>query len=409
MSSTLTINKKSTGWFLQGNPGLPVSKGYINRVKLARLYRISTSVFFFIAGLTFATWASRIPDIQTRLHLSEAGLGGVLFALPAGLMTSLPLSGWMVSRFGSRKLMLAGAIFYPATLIMLGAAGTVWLLVMGLFFFGLFANVINIAMNTQAVGVETLYGRSIMASFHGLWSIAGFTGAAVGALAVSAGFSPMVHFVFVCALALALVIIAYSFTLPHDQASKESSKVFIKPDRQIWILGIIAFCCLLCEGAMADWSGVYFKKVVNAPVSMITIGYLAFTSTMALGRFTGDWLVTKTGIDKMLKISGAFITAGLLLAVALPTLVAATAGFLLVGFGVSSVIPIVYGVAGKSTTMSPGTALATVSTIGFLGFLVGPPLIGFRAQAINLRWSFGVIALVGSGTALLSTTLHKKN
>src|SRR5687768_4414215 len=152
----------------------------IDAKKTYRIYRIVVSVFFFVAGLTFATWASRIPDIQTRLQLSEAGLGAVLFALPVGLLTSLPLSGWLVERFGSRTLMIASASLYPFTLIALGLSATTLQLVSGLFFFGLWSNMMNIAMNTQAVSVEKMYGRSIMASFHGLWSLAGFTGAAIG-------------------------------------------------------------------------------------------------------------------------------------------------------------------------------------------------------------------------------------
>ena len=153
---------------------------------------------------------------------------------------------------------------------------------------------------------------------------------------------------------------------------------------------------------MADWSGVYFKKVVQAPASLTTIGYVAFTGTMALGRFLGDWLVTKLGVKRMLQMSGTIITTGLLIAVLFPYLFTATTGFLLVGFGVSSVVPIVYGSAGKSTTMPASTALAAVSTIGFLGFLIGPPIIGFIAQAINLRWSFTLIALLGFGTSVLA-------
>ncbi len=150
---------------------------------------------------------------------------------------------------------------------------------------------------------------------------------------------------------------------------------------------------------MADWSGVYFKKIVEAPASLITLGYVAFTAMMATGRFLGDWLVTKLGVKNMLQISGTMITSGLLLSVLFPYLVTATIGFLLVGFGVSSVVPIVYGLAGKSKTMSPGTALASVSTIGFLGFLIGPPVIGFIAQAVSLRWSFTLIGILGFGTA----------
>jgi MFS family permease len=162
---------------------------------------------------------------------------------------------------------------------------------------------------------------------------------------------------------------------------------------------------------MSDWSGIYFKKIVHAPASLITLGYVAFTSTMALGRFIGDWLVTKSGVQRMLQISGSVISLGLLLAVIFPYLSTATAGFFLVGFGVSSVVPIVYGLAGKSTIMSASTALASVSTIGFLGFLIGPPLIGLIAQAISLRWSFTLIAILGFGTAVLSGKLkiNKKN
>ncbi len=371
----------------------------------AQTFRIATSVFFFIAGLTFATWASRIPDIQNKLHLSDAALGGVLFALPVGLMISLPLSGWLVARYGSKPMMITGAILYPMILLLLASSMAVWQLCLSLLLFGMLGNLINIAMNTQAVGVEKLYGRSIMASFHGLWSLAGFSGALTGAFFVAQQFSPLIHFTVICALALAMVLVFYKSALPRDSGAGQQQKLFVKPDGKILLLGLIAFCSLLCEGAMADWSGVYFKKIVEAPASMITAGYVAFTATMALGRFLGDWLVTKTGVKRMLQISGTMITIGLLIAVAFPYLLTATLGFLLVGFGVSSVVPIIYGLAGKSTTMPASTALAAVSTIGFLGFLIGPPLIGFIAQAISLRWSFMLIGVLGFGTALLAGKL----
>jgi MFS family permease len=378
---------------------------YYKKDNLLRRYRIATSVFFFIAGLTFSTWASRIPAIQSKLHLSDGGLGGVLFALPAGLMLSLPLSGWLVSRYGSKPMMIAGALFYPAILLLLASSTSVIQLTMSLFAFGVMGNLINIAMNTQAVGVESLYGRSIMASFHGLWSLAGFSGALIGTFFVSQGIPPLIHFSIVAALAVILVILFFKNSLPHDAGNREPQKLFVKPDQKILLLGLIAFCTLLCEGAMADWSGVYFKKIVEAPASMITLGYVAFTAMMAVGRFLGDWLVTKFGVKNMLQISGALITSGLLLSVLFPYLATATVGFLFVGFGVSSVVPIVYGLAGKSKTMSPGTALAAVSTIGFLGFLVGPPVIGFIAQAVSLRWSFTLIGILGFGTAILARKL----
>jgi len=367
-----------------------------------RTYRIAISAFFFMAGLTFSTWASRIPDIKTALHLTEAGLGLVLFALPVGQLVSLPLSAWVSAKFGTKTVMLIASVLYPLTLVLLASAGSVTQLVMALFLFGVWANMINIAMNTQAVGVENLYGRSIMASFHGLWSLAGFTGAVLGSFFVSVGLTPLIHFSIICGVTGMIVLAFFKNTLPNETSEQGSKAVFVKPDRGILILGLIAFSCMVCEGAMADWSGVYFQKVVETPAKFTTMGYVAFTATMALGRFIGDWLVTKFGVKRMLQLSGVVVTTGLLVAVLFPNLVSATTGFLLVGFGVSSVIPIVYGLAGRSTTMSASTALATVSTIGFLGFLIGPPLIGFIAQAAGLRLAFALIAVLGFGTTLLA-------
>ena len=382
---------------------------YLNKAALLRTYRIVASVFFFIAGLTFSTWASRIPAIQNKLHLSDAGLGAVLFALPVGLMLSLPVSGWAVARFGSRRMTIAGGLLYPIVLLLLALSASIMQLTLSLFLFGIFGNLINIAMNTQAVGVEALYGRSVMASFHGLWSLAGFSGAIIAAFFVARGFSPLIHFIIICSLTVILVIVSYKYALPHDGGDRKPQKLFVKPDRKILLLGLIAFCSMLCEGAMADWSGVYFKKIVLAPGALITLGYVAFTGTMALGRFLGDWLVTRSGVKRMLQLSGTLIALGLLIAVLFPYLVTATAGFLLVGFGVSSVVPIVYGLAGKSKAMSASTALAAVSTIGFLGFLIGPPLIGFIAQVISLRWSFALISTLGFGTAVLAGRLKVNN
>lgn len=374
-----------------------------------RTYRIATSIFFFIAGLTFSTWASRIPDIQAHLHLSDGALGGVLFALPVGLMLSLPLSGWLVSRWGSRKAMIAGALLYVMLLIPLPMAEAVWQLVVALFLFGIASNLLNIAMNTQAVGVEKLYGRSIMASFHGMWSLAVFAGALAGTIFVAQGYSPQVHFIIIAVAVCILVLGAFQFSLTEDTTNNTQNKIFVKPDSHILLLGLIAFCCMLCEGAMADWSGVYFKKIVEAPVAYTTLGYVAFSCTMALGRFAGDWLVIKFGTKKMLQLSGLLITTGLMITVIFPYLLSATAGLLLVGLGVSSVVPVVYGITGKSESMPASTALAAVSTIGFLGFLVGPPLIGLIAQLISLRWSFAVVAILGFGTTFLAGKLKNKN
>ncbi|MEO6313913.1 MAG: MFS transporter [Chitinophagaceae bacterium] len=373
-----------------------------------RVYRIAVSAFFFISGLTFSTWASRIPDIKTQLQLSDARLGAVLFALPAGLMMSLLFAGWLVARFGSRRVMVAAAIFYPAILVLLGLSGNVWQLVFVLFLFGLGSNLVNIAMNTQAVAVESMYGRSVMASFHGLWSIAGFSGAAIGTLLISAAVAPWIHFGIIFFIAALGVLCFYKYTLPTDAAIAEKQPFFVKPDRYILNLGLIAFCSMLCEGAMADWSGVYFQNIVQAPKQFITLGYVAFTAAMATGRFLGDNMVTKLGIKKVLQLSATLIASGLLMSVLFPYMATAITGFLLVGLGVSSVVPLIYSLAGKSGTMQPGLALAAVSSISFLGFLIGPPLIGFIAEAAGLRLSFAIIAVVGSFPAILANKIKER-
>lgn len=370
-----------------------------------RIYRLAISIFFFVAGLTFATWASRIPDIKNELGLSDAGLGVVLFALPVGQLLSLPLTTWMITKFGSRSVVIAMALLYPLTLVFLAMTTSTPQLVCALLVFGFWANAMNISMNTQAVGLEKFYGRSIMASFHGLWSLAGFTGAIIGGLFVSKGISPLYHFSIVCFTTVLLVIAAYKYTLP-DSGNTNQRSFFTRPDKQILMLGLIAFCCMLCEGAMADWSGIYFQKVVDSPKAFTTLGFVAFTGSMAAGRFIGDWLVTKFGVKPILQLSGYIISVGLLTAVLFPSIPGSTLGFLLVGFGVSSVIPIVYGLAGKSTSMSAGAALASVSTISFIGFLIGPPVIGFIAQLSSLRISFTTIALLGFATAFLATKIQ---
>jgi MFS family permease len=368
-----------------------------------RIYRIAVSSFFFLAGLCFSSWASRIPDIQTKLHLNNARLGAVLLSLPTGLLISLPMAGWLVAKFGSRVIAISAALLYALTLPLLGFVQTIWQLIICLFIFGMGGNMLNISMNTQAVGTEAIYGRSIMASYHGLWSLAGFSGAAIGTLLVRLGLSPAGHFLIISGLALLIVAIAFKYLLSEDVNKNEHQPIFARPDRSLINLGLIAFCCMICEGSMFDWSGVYFQKVIQPEKGLVTVGYTAFMSTMATGRFIGDWVATQLGKKKTLQLSGALTATGLLTAVIFPFFTTAVFGFLLVGAGVSSVVPLVYSSAGKSKTMSAGVAIAAVSTIGYLGFLFGPPFIGFIAQASSLRISLGLIALLGSIITVIAT------
>lgn len=374
-----------------------------------RAYRVAVATLFFLQGFCFATWASRIPTIQQSFQLSDGQLGLILFSLPVGSMIALPLSGWFVTHFGSKTVVVNTLIVYALLLVGIGLAQNITQIAAVLVFFGMAGNTANIAMNTQAVGVEARYGRNIMASFHGLWSLAGFIAASVGGYMIGNGIIPFYHFAGVGALMLVILAIVFQYLLPNEQRPAAGNKLFTIPDKSMLKLGLLAFFCMICEGAMFDWSGIYFKKVVNAEKAWIGAGYTAFMATMAGGRFVGDYIATRFGFRRTITFSGVLIAAGLSIALLFPYLLPAITGFLLVGFGVSSVVPLVYSEAGKSKTLSPGVALAAVSSIGFLGFLIGPPMIGLVAGAFNLRVSFVIIAIMGLSVAILVNKIKRKH
>jgi len=366
------------------------------------VHRLAVSASFLLQGLCFSTWASRIPTVQQKLHLSETELGGVLLAVPVGLIVSLPITGWLVAKYGSRTMTVLAVLLYSGALPLLGLAQNVPQLLAALVVFGFGSNMANISVNTQGVGVEAIYGKSILATFHGIWSLAGFMGAALGTAMIGWGISPLQHFTGMAALIWLGVALMRPYLVPADAPSPADQPLFVLPDKSLMLLGVLAFCSLLSEGTMFDWSGVYFKKIVLAEKAQVGLGFSAFMAMMATGRFIADWFTDKFGRARTLQLSGLLTTVGLTLAVAFPTLLVASIGFMLVGLGVSSVVPLVYSAAGRSRTMPAGVALAAVSTVGFAGFLLGPPLIGLVAGATSLRVSFAIIALMGLAVAALA-------
>jgi MFS family permease len=377
----------------------------IDPVYSKKQIRIAVSAFFFCQGLCFASWASRIPDIKSTLLLSDAALGSILLALPAGQLLAMPFSGRLVTSFGSRKVLRVCAVLYAICLTNIGLATQPWHLALGLFLFGICGNMCNISVNTQAVRAEKIYDRPIMTSFHGVWSTAGFTGAAIGLLMMGQSVSPYLHFWIVAALVITTIMVMQKYLQSGRAAATEKKSFFSKPDGMLVQLGVIGFFSMASEGAMFDWSGVYFQQIVNAPKSLIALGYLTFMIAMASGRFVGDRLIAKYGRKNMLRISGIFISTGLFTSVLFPHVITATIGFLIVGFGVSSIVPMVYSAAGKNSKIPPGMALAAVSSISFLGFLMGPPLIGYVAELLSLRYSFALIGLLGITISLMVSKL----
>lgn len=370
--------------------------------------RIAVALFYFCMGLCFASWASRIPDIKTKLQLGDAAFGSILFALPVGQFLMMTFSGKLVTQYGSRKMLLFALPLYTICLSNIGLVSQGWQLAIALFLFGLAGNLCNISLNTQGVAAEKIYERSIMASFHGGWSMAGFTGALIGLGMINLNVNPYLHFWIVIILVWLVVWLNYKFLIPFQgSVNKEEPrrKFFSKPESTLLQLGVIGFCSMASEGAMFDWSGIYFKDVVKAPASLVILGYTSFMIMMALGRFVADYLIGKFGRKRLLQVSGVLISSGLFTSVLFPYLIPSTIGFMLVGLGVSSIVPTVYSTAGKNGKVAPGIALATVSSVSFLGFLMGPPLIGYISAAAGLRYSFAVIGIFGLFIALFVSKL----
>ncbi|HEX8315739.1 MAG TPA: MFS transporter, partial [Flavisolibacter sp.] len=305
-----------------------------------KIYRIAVGTLFFLQGICFASWASRIPSIQEKLAISDSLLGVVLFALPIGSMVSLLFSGGLIARYGSKKVAVNALFSYALTLPLIGFSSSIPLLIGSLVLFGMAGNMANIAINTQAVHVEARYGRNIMASFHGLWSLAGFSAAGIGTFMIAHSIVPLTHFVIITTVIIAGVAICFQNLIADEERSTATTKFFVKPDSSLIKLGILAFCCMICEGAMFDWSGIYFQKVVHADKDWVGAGYTAFMCTMAGGRFIADWVANKWNFQKTLTISGVLIATGLAIAVLFPYVPTAVIGFLVVGLGVSSVIPL---------------------------------------------------------------------
>ncbi|MBC7447153.1 MAG: MFS transporter [Hymenobacteraceae bacterium] len=366
--------------------------------------RRAVSALFVLSGFCFATWAARIPDIKVTLHLSEGQLGKLLLALPAGSVVALPLAGWLTDTIGSRRVVMAAAALYALTLPLLGLAPTAWWLAGGLALFGFAGDLLNIAMNAQALEVQDSYGTEtpIIGAFHGTWSLAGFGAGLLATGLVGLHIAPLAHFIGVAVLLAALLAVATP-ALPAPVGQKSGGGfVFRKPDALILRLGFIALCGLICEGTMYDWSGVYFQRVVGASPAWVPAGYATFLGTMTIGRFLSDRVSARLGAVRTLMASSGLIAAGLALAVAFPALPTALLGFALVGAGTAAIIPITYAAAGRTGTVSPAVGIAMVSTFGFFGFLAGPPAIGLLAEWGTLRLSFAVVAVVALGLGVLA-------
>lgn len=365
----------------------------------------AVSVFFFIQGVVFGSWASRIPDLKQHLNLGDGALGTILFMLPMGQLTMMPFSGRIVTRFGSRNVLRVALMGYSFILLLIGLVQEAWQLPVCLYLFGLIGNLCNISVNTQGVNAESIHDKRVFTTFHGLWSLGGFTGALVGWLMIRYEISPALHFPFITLFVWVNDFIFQRNLIPRQAVSAVIPKYrFRLPEGQLLLLGLIAFCSMSVEGCMFDWTGVYFRQVVLADARYVSAGYAAFMITMSVGRFMGDGMSARFGRKNWVMISGVLISLGIGLTVLVPSILPAVIGCMLTGIGVSSIIPLMYSTAGKDPNIASGIAIASVAGIGYLGFLLGPPIIGHIAEAVGLRYSF---ALMGTGGLIIIWLVRK--
>lgn len=354
-----------------------------------------TVVLFLVHGLTVATWVSRIPAIQTKLGLANGILGVTLLSSAIGAVSTIPLAGWLVSRYGSKVVSTVSGLLFCASLIPLGLAFSAVTLSAALLFFGAVAAAMDVSMNAQGVEVEKALGAPTMSRFHGMFSLGGMIGAAVGGFAAAHGMTVPVHFATSAGFNGIAVLLAAPFLLaaPPSEEHTEHRLPLNKIPRVLIALSAIGFCILLSEGAMGDWTAVYLKQVLHTGAGTAATGYAVFSASMAIFRFLGDIITSRLGPLRTVRIGSLVAAGGLLWALSMPSANWTLLGFAAAGAGFSVIIPLVFGSGGRVESVSPGAGIATVTGIGYVGFIVGPPAIGFASQLSTLRLGLGIVVV----------------
>jgi MFS family permease len=372
-----------------------VSEAYLsgNETETKERQRYFLSVFFFLSGVCFSTWASRIPTIKTDFAYNEAELGTLLLCMPISSLLGLPLSGWLISKYDSRKPMTVAFILLGISLSLIGFSTSTFALALSVCLFSFSMRIMSISVNTQAIALQKKFDRKINGSFHGLWSTGGIAGVGLSTFLVAIKVSMVTHLLGVGILTVITTLYCYRFLLRNDRATSPNKPGLNKPDPYIVYLGLLAFFAAICEGGMFDWSGVYFREVVN--VDLFTLGYLIFMIFMAFSRFASDRIIEEFGMPKTYIGSASLVFIGIALAVFFPHFWPSMIGFCLVGFGTASIIPMTFLLAGASKKYSPGIAISIIATYSIVGMLIGPPMIGYIAHAVSLRFAFIAFAFAG--------------
>lgn len=369
---------------------------------MTKAARLAVAAVFFLGGAGFANWATRIPVVQQKLGLSNGALGVALLGTAVGALLAMPVTGWLVARRGSRPMTKFMVLAYCITLPLPALAPNFLLLAIALLVFGAAYGALDVAMNAQGIAIERRYQQPIMSSFHGLYSFGSMAGAASGGLVASLGVDPWSHLLGVALLLAVVAVMASRQLLPTGVDNVKQSPAFALPTQSLVNLGIVAFCVMLSEGAMSDWTAVYLHQTLKTGPGVAAAGYAVFSLAMGVCRLTGDRLTQRLGPVRMVRIGGTVAATGLALSLVVANPIAAILGFACVGVGLSSLIPIVFSAAGRTPGIAPSLALAAVTTTGYCGFLCGPPLIGFVADLLTLRVALGIVVVMSAMSAVLA-------
>ena len=368
--------------------------------------RVGIAILFLLCGFNFASWATRIPDFKQLLHLSDAALGTVLMGLPIGSLVSLPLAGLLIAKYNSKIICLLAVCMYICIIPLIGYSSNAYQLFGSLFLFGMSGDILNISMNTQVVALERKLSKILMSSFHAIFSVGLMLGALVGSLTVTFQVGLNVHFWSIALFNLVLIPTFYFFLLPDEESSvnENSKSSILSLDSYLITLALIAFCGMLCEGAMADWITLYFKENVNSKLFPQTIGFTSFASAMVIGRLAGDYLSNKFNVKNILVINGVLISIGIFVTITSPLEFVKIFGCFIAGLGISTVVPLIYSKAGTQRKIKPSIAIAGVSTIAYVGFLIGPVVIGYLADLFSLQNALILLIILGLIGSLIAKT-----
>ena len=353
----------------------------------------ATRAAFLITGLAMSSWAPLVPFAKARLGVDDGTLGLLLLFLGLGSIVTMPLTGIVTSRWGCRLVIAVATLLLAVIIPALALASSVPSLAVAIAAFGAGVGALSVSINVQAVMVENDSGRHMMSGFHGLFSVGGIIGASSVSLLIGAGLTPFTVTLFVSALLILLLVLAWFGLLPYGNRSAEATPLLVLPRGFVIFLGTLCFLVFLAEGAMLDWSAVFLISVHGLDPAQAGFGYSMFALAMTIGRFSGDWLVKSFGGTRVIISGGLLAAVGLALAVLAPMPWLAFGGFLLVGLGISNLVPIFFTAAGRQTIMPPSFAIASITAIGYAGILLGPAGIGFVARHASLEASFALVAL----------------